>query len=47
MYIEKKFSGLVLDSDYHGSTELDFFIDRTATPKEQDWQAIKKKVGIK
>ncbi|MFX1519817.1 MAG: hypothetical protein ACFFCD_07845 [Promethearchaeota archaeon] len=38
---------VVLGGDYHGSSELDFFIDHPAKPEELDWQTIKKKTGIK
>lgn len=38
---------VVLDGDYRGSSELDFFIDHPATSREQDWKAIKKKAEIK
>ena len=31
---------------YAGSHELDFFIERPATPDERDWQAIKRQAGI-
>ena len=37
---------VVLGGDHSGSSELDFFIDHPAKPREIDWQAIKKKAGI-
>ena len=37
---------LVIDGDYNGRHELDYFIDHPASSEEQDWQAIKKKAGI-
>lgn len=37
---------VVLGGDYHGSSELDFFIEHPATPEERDWQSIKRKAGI-
>lgn len=36
----------VIGGDYHGSSELQYFIDHPATDEERDWKKIKKKVGI-
>lgn len=39
-------NAIVIDGDYNGRHELDFFIDHPASRKEKDWQAIKKRAGI-
>ena len=31
---------------YVGSRELDFFVERPASPEERDWQAVKRLAGI-
>ncbi len=40
-------NAVVLDGNYRGSSELDYFILNPATKKEQtDWKAIKKLAGL-
>ncbi len=38
---------IVLETNYCGSSELNFFIKTPATPEERDWKIIKKEAGIK
>lgn len=40
-------NAVVLDGNYKGSSELDFFIENPATKKEDtDWKEIKKLAGL-
>ena len=39
-------NAIVIEGDYNGRHELDYFIDHPASSEERDWQAIEKKAGI-